>query len=283
MKKTLLNLSILAFSFGVISDALAADVPLRITPHRIHIDAENRVKAITVTNETGKKKAYRIELETRYMYPVGGTHLVSDTAEFSAVPLLRVSPRRVVLEDGQRQAIRFQVRKKKGVADGDYFAHVKFVELEVPMSLTEKEAEKKRLLEMGSKGLAFDIQARINVASPVTVSVGDVNSDMEVTGVERLPNQGNMPLLGVHVNRAGNAQGNGYFFARFKSNDRLDEKPVEVVRAVPFHMYRNLDKIRAKVRITNPDVALENGTLIVTLHKTNSSSSPVISTYKWEI
>lgn len=260
-----------------------AGTGLRVVPVRVHLDAAERTVPIAITNETDERRAYRISVETRYMKEEGGTYEVSSTMPFAMDPLVRISPRRTILAPGEKQTVRLQVKRGVKVEDGDYFGHIKFTEIKVPKSREQIEREAQ---ENNGAGMSFKIGQALNLAIPATVSFGATKSDVKIETVAHSAYaSGDTKFLDVTFKRAGTAQGKGYIYGRFKSNgaDISDEELPVIIHRAPINIYRNINTYKAKLPISNNDVLLENGTLILTLHEGEGMNSPVVDTYKWEL
>lgn len=101
-----------------------------VSPTAVYITARNPSALLTLIN-TGTR-AEEIELSIGFGYPVSDSAGVLrvdivDTAangEPSLTSYLRVFPRRLVLQPGQRQVVRVMVTMPAGAADGEYWGRV---------------------------------------------------------------------------------------------------------------------------------------------------------------
>jgi hypothetical protein len=264
----------------IVSTTGAFAASLKFSPHRINFDSKNRVFTLTVNNDTDAKKAYRLAFETRYLKPTGGTDIMSNDAELSAVPHLRLSPRRVILEPFGRQKIRLQYTGRD-VEDGDYLAHLMFKEVNIPVARGDEAPE-----EDSTAGLKLEIKQAVNVAIPIRLSVGDVQRDVKILKAERNGYMnGDVEFLDINLQRKGNGNGIGFLYGRFKSNTDVDENnktlPV-VINRVPVNIYRNLNDFTLRAPISN-DIALSNGKLILTLHNGEGINRPVLDTFVMDL
>lgn len=268
MKKLILTLFVLCIVCANQSFAAA----LKFSPYRVNFDAKERVFTLTAINSTDESKAYRIGLETRLLKEMGGTQLVANDHPLSAVPYLRITPRRVILKPFERQKIRLQYTGS-GVVDGDYLAHIMFREVPIPKPKSEKE-------NSDAAGMVFDVKQIVNVAIPVKLTVGDVTSEVDIVALERNGYlQGDTEFLDVRLTRQGNGNGSGFIYGKFKSHDAQngDEMPI-VVQRVPVNIYRNINNFTLRAPVVG-DVPLENGQLILTLHDGEGINRPVLDTF----
>lgn len=238
---------------------------LRFSPQRINFDAKDRVFTLTVLNDSAEKKAYRLSFETRYLKPEGGTTLVSDESEFSAVPYLRLSPRRIILGANQRQKVRLQYTGSN-LADGDYLAHLKFTEVNLPSDLQSDEE---------SAGMKFEVKQVVNVAIPVRLSVGDVQSNVKIISANKSQyTQDAYGFWDITFKRSGNGNGSGFLYGRFKK-DSSDDEGALVIQRVPVNIYRNTDEFTLRVPLV-AGAKLNKGTLMLTLHDGEGINRPVL-------
>ena len=256
---------ILALCVFFMTTYAVAESALRVTPNRIVINQGERSTVINLTNESGRAKAYRVSFETRHMREEGGTYVV-ENSPYSAAKMLRASPRRVILKDGERQVMRLQFRPKPGLEDGDYFTHIKFTQVPIPKAVEREVPEGKA---------AFTAETMVNVSVPVTVGVGKKNVKVEINNVEKVDDK----TLIVHLKRDGNAQALGYFNGFIPSEEGQKEAE-HVIKYSVMTAYRNLETYQAKVPLLVPYEKLKGKELTLQLNAKKSPQSLVLSTYK---
>ena len=101
-----------------------------VSPTAVYISSRNPSALLTLINNG--TRAEEIELTIGFGYPVSDTagvlHVdIVDTAaggEPSLTSYLRIFPRRLVLQPGQRQVVRVMVTMPAGAADGEYWGRV---------------------------------------------------------------------------------------------------------------------------------------------------------------
>lgn len=111
---------------GVASRAAAVTV----SPSALFIDARSRSGTLTLYNSGTLPE--EIEVGFAFGYPVSDANGISsvelrDSAaagEPSLVPWMRVFPRRLVLQPGQRQTIRVMIQPPADLADGEYWGRI---------------------------------------------------------------------------------------------------------------------------------------------------------------
>lgn len=127
LRRWLIGAVLLAASLLVSARAVLA---VTVSPTAVYIDARNPVATMTLFN-TGTRPE-EIEISFGFGYPqsdsLGHVNVViNDSAavgEPSIVPWMRVFPRRLVLQPGQRQTIRVMVVPPANLPDGEYWGRV---------------------------------------------------------------------------------------------------------------------------------------------------------------
>ena len=115
---------------GLLTLAAGTAQAVTVSPTAVYITSKNPSALLTLIN-TGSRPE-EIELSIGFGYPVSDTAGVLrvdivDTAasgEPSLTSFLRVFPRRLVLQPGQRQVVRVMVAMPAGAADGEYWGRV---------------------------------------------------------------------------------------------------------------------------------------------------------------
>lgn len=106
----------------VLSTPASANVAL--SKFRVFFDTQDRSNSLQLRNTGASEVKYTAELALNAMTEDGAIYSVSDDP-FTATPLLRFSPKRGVIKPGERQAIRFALRKPVGLEDGEYRAVIR--------------------------------------------------------------------------------------------------------------------------------------------------------------
>jgi P pilus assembly chaperone PapD len=128
MLRRLARASVLVASLAAVPTAVARAVT--VSPTAVYITSRNPSALLTLIN-TGSR-AEEIELGIGFGYPVSDSagvlrvDIVDSAAsgEPSLTSFLRVFPRRLVLQPGQRQVVRVMVTMPAGAADGEYWGRV---------------------------------------------------------------------------------------------------------------------------------------------------------------
>ncbi|MEW9799055.1 fimbrial biogenesis chaperone [Alteromonas sp. CYL-A6] len=101
-----------------------ASANITLSKYRIYFDANDRAEALQLRNTGATDAQFSAELVLSAMTEEGKVYTVFED-EFDASPLLRYSPKRGTIGPGQRQALRFALRKPAGLPEGEYRAVLK--------------------------------------------------------------------------------------------------------------------------------------------------------------
>jgi P pilus assembly chaperone PapD len=201
-----------------------------VSPTAVYITSRSPSALLTLIN-TGSR-AEEIELSIGFGYPVSDTAGVlrvdivetAASGEPSLTSFLRVFPRRLVLQPGQRQVVRVMVTMPAGTADGEYWGRVlvKSRGGEPPIEQTQGDVKMQLSLET-------------TFATAVFFHKGDVKTGVSVPAatVTRLPDGAQ---LTIDLKREGNSAFLGRVHAELLNAAGAKVAEVEDVVAV----YREL-------------------------------------------
>jgi P pilus assembly chaperone PapD len=115
---------------GLLTLAASTARAVTVSPTAVYITARNPSALLTLINMGSRPE--EIELSVAFGYPVSDTAGVlrvdlvdnAGAGEPSLTSFLRLFPRRLVLQPGQRQVVRVMVAMPAGAADGEYWGRV---------------------------------------------------------------------------------------------------------------------------------------------------------------
>lgn len=97
------------------------------TPQIISIEDGQRADSITILNQADYAKVYEFEWEHRVQLPNGKRDVLKDGETVEgyrpAEPYITFSPRRVIIQPGDTQQVRFLVRRTADMVPGEYHSH----------------------------------------------------------------------------------------------------------------------------------------------------------------
>ena len=181
--------------------ALLAPVPasagvgdLLVAPTRIVLNG-SRGTEIVLSNIGDDVATYRISVELRRMKEDGSLEDVpaANDREKTAQAMILYAPRRVTIAPNEPQTIRIAARAPKGLADGEYRAHLLFRAVPPPRPVTARPEV---------KGIAFELIPIYGVTIPVVIRLGNLQAKVGIANVQ-LTDQAGKPAVALDLTRAG--------------------------------------------------------------------------------
>jgi P pilus assembly chaperone PapD len=115
------TLKSLVFLILFLSFSSQVQANLALSKYRLYFDNNNRADSLQLRNAGAVALSYKVDLGLVAMTEEGTLRKIEEDP-FSAIGLLRYSPKRGRIEAGGRQALRFSLRKPAGLKDGEYRA-----------------------------------------------------------------------------------------------------------------------------------------------------------------
>jgi P pilus assembly chaperone PapD len=211
---------VLGSAMAVVALLTIAATPARavtVSPTAVYISSRNPSAMLTLIN-TGSRPE-EIELSIGFGYPVSDTagvlrvDIVENAAagEPSLTTYLRVFPRRLVLQPGQRQVVRVMVAMPGGAADGEYWGRV-----------LVKSRGGEPPIEQSQGNVRMQLSLETTFATAVFFHKGDVKTGVSLPLVDAR-RQGDSVQFTVDLKR----EGNGAFLGRIRA-ELVDAKGTTV-------------------------------------------------------
>jgi fimbrial chaperone protein len=215
--------------FLVISVALffsnVANADVSLSKFRIYFDSKSRSDSIQIRNTSSTPMSYRAELSINAMTEEGLVYAVTEDP-LTASTFIRYSPKRGNILPGERQALRFALRKPAGLADGEYRANLRLV--------TEIAPGTNGNVNLASK-LAYNI--------PIIVRHGRITAEASMVNPSTIIYNGK-PHVQVWLKRSGNRS----LFGNFIIEDAQGEE-IGVLNNVA--VYRPLERRKVLIPLQN--------------------------------
>jgi hypothetical protein len=215
---------------GLIGVTTSAAHAVTVSPTALYISSRNPSALLTLIN-TGSRPE-EIELTIGFGYPVSDTAGVlrvdildsGRAGDPSLTSYLRVFPRRLVLQPGQRQVVRVMVAMPAGAADGEYWGRV-----------LVKSRGGEPPIEQSQGNVRIQLSLETTFATAVFFHKGDVKTGISIPSVEarRL---GDSVQFTIDLKRESNAAFLGRVHAELVNASGATVAEVEDVAAV----YRTL-------------------------------------------
>lgn len=210
-----------------------SDAVLLIHPTLIMFEGNQRSATITLTNrgdETGTFETGWIEYE---MSPEGGLRKLDEAAPWSVQPYVRYSPRRVTLEPAASQVIKVALRRRKDVAQGEYYSHFRVLTLN---------SEDPAIGEAGASSETPDTAASVLIKARTAVAIPIIwRNSQETSGatIQAAKFDRETRKLTVTVQRSGSLSVRGFLFVFDAATDGSRDP---LANPVPLVIYPNLDR-----------------------------------------
>lgn len=230
MRISLLFSLLTMFLVGVTFAPVQAETVLFFSPTRIDVTDQQPVQEIRVTNMSSIARSYTLSIENLIMSEAGQTMRV-DNFDYSAKRMLRFVPRKFDLKPGAKQIIRIMARFPQDTADGEYHAHIEFLE-----DLSRREELNK---DVSSDNRAH-MKAQISYATaiPVIISKGKIKTEVSMSNLILGKDKKERPEISLDLARSGNGQGNIFLEADYIAPDGSETKAA-VRRTI--YVYRELN------------------------------------------
>ena len=163
----------LVFAFVLVRTAMAVSV----SPLGIYINGRERSSVVTLFNDGTLPEEVNISFAFGYPQSDSLGNLavaLTDTApagEPSALGWIRAFPRRVLLQPGQRQAVRILVDPPEDLEDGEYWARV----------LIKSRGGRPPVEAQSEDGITVVVDVETTLAIPASFRMGDVETGIEIT------------------------------------------------------------------------------------------------------
>ncbi|HEX7706862.1 MAG TPA: molecular chaperone [Thermoanaerobaculia bacterium] len=253
MRRTLQSLLAVIIAFTAVDTWAAGE--LMIHPTRVVLEGTKRTGQIDLINSGTETVTYRISLVRRRMTESGSFVAVDDPGadEHFADEMIRFSPRQVVLRPGVAQAVRLQVRKPAGLADGEYRAHLMFQALPSTDATSAPASG-------GTDAIDIRLTPIYGASIPIIVRHGQTGASLALTELElRRPAEG-PAAVAFTINRGGSRSVYGDLTIRHR-NSRGAERVVGRANGMAVYTPNAIRKV--VVPVTDSEGDLSSGELIV--------------------
>ena len=213
MNKFLLSVFIVLLSLGAAHTNVAqANTILFFAPQRVDLNDKKNIEEIRLTNTSDIARSYTISLQNLIMVEAGNTVPVDDF-EYSAKRMVRFVPRRFDLSPGKTQIIRVMSRVSPDTPDGEYHAHMEFLEN------TKRRAEINQDIIDPVEQARMAAQISYAAAIPVTISKGNIKTTLNMKDARiKINEQGDHQAF-LTIERSGNGQGKLFLEADYIAPD----------------------------------------------------------------
>ena len=221
---------LLAIGLTVLLPSPVAQANLDVAPTRLSIQDGERAATLMVINRGDAPRTFRVTVVDTEEHEDGGRELLREprTGFPHAASMIRYSPRQATLDPGERQVVRFQVRRPADLREGEYRARV--VVQTLPTARPSAEPG------VAGQGVALDIEVLFAVTLPIAIVHGAPDVEVGIGGARATEDGG----LEIEVNRRGARSSYGALL--IYAGERAAGRPVarrhRAVVAVPLERRR---------------------------------------------
>ena len=176
--------------------ACASSAEVMLVPTRVVFENNDRYNTIVVKNVGDAAGDYTVDLVDMKMLDSGAVVPLNpgESAQYSAIPYLRIAPKSMTLPPGATQNIRLVLRKPEGLEPGEYRAHVRLRMIHDNAS----EAANKT-----GKGPTILVQANLAIVIPVIARTGATTLSVGIIDAKLSHDARGTPAVDMYLTREG--------------------------------------------------------------------------------
>jgi len=220
--------------------ALANRAETLLIPTRVVMEKNDRFTTVIIRNVGNATGNLSVDLIDMTMGETGGVVQLEEgkSDPYSAIPILRVSPRSVTLRPGESQNVRIMLRKPEGLADGEYRSHLKVkVEEDDVESTVNRTAE-----EM--KAASISVKAKLALTIPIIVRNGETTIAIKIDSLKISRDAAGKPAVEMTLLREGNRSVMGDFTFTYTGPDGKSQ-PLKAFPGIP--VYRSTERRKVSI------------------------------------
>lgn len=234
--------------FGLAANQVNAQ--LLIYPVRVAFDDTERSAEVNLTNTSDKTRTYRLEWRENRALPERGYATLSEEEAKNfpiASSMIRFSPRQVTLKPGERQLIKLNLRRPRGLPEGEYRSHLLF------KAIANNDEE----TEVAATGTKINIQLSFSI--PVTVQQGayDAQVMFEKANIVYKPSDGSRSVS-LDLVRKGLHSASGDLSAYWTPNGG---KEFLLAKIADYNLWSELNEAQAPMISTSEEFTPADGQL----------------------
>lgn len=249
---------LLALAILTPQSARASSAQVMLLPTRIVMEKGDRYTTVIIKNVGNATGNMSVDLIDMSMDDAGRVmELPEGQDPYSAIPILRISPRSITLKPGDSQNVRILLRKPEGLAAGEYRSHLKVL-------LDNDNVEASEAIKAGAvKETSITVKAKLALTIPVIIRIGDTNVTTKINDLKLVRDDKGRPSLDMTLLRTGNRS----IMGDFTVNHINASGKSELIRSFPgVPVYRSIERRHTVVPLDDipPGTDLSHGKLEVT-------------------
>lgn len=219
-----------------------AQASLLITPTHIKFEERDRVKEVILLNSGSQTRTYKIEWMEQIQNDNGSYRKLNESELVSfpkASDFLRVSPRRVKLEPGEKQIVKLLLRRTSDMSSNEYRSHLSFI------ALPPKKPEQTGPVN----GVSLQMDMLLNYTIPVLVATKSIekpSASIKSVVFQPAKNGAKQGNILVNFNKEFGVSLRGDITVSFAENGSSNYEPVGYLNGVNmFHEVTNATRLIA--------------------------------------
>lgn len=182
---------------------LAFTAPARavmLTESMVFMNAKQSSAIFSLKNTSDKPQAFKIDFVELKMNEKGGKESIPQGASVPGVmpasPHVYVAPRRLVLQPGQLQYVRFMLRRNRDMVPGEYRSYVTIIPESMPTEYVSGEVKE--------QAAAAKMNVMTGYRIPIFFLQGDASLDLQFSNISRGTSPDGQSTLSFTAQRSGN-------------------------------------------------------------------------------
>lgn len=243
---------------------------LAVYPIRIVIDPHQRSASIDLRNNSKEQISYRMRMLEMGLDDTGDLVFLKPPlpeGHRSAAPVVRYSPRQIRLQSGETQNIRFMVKRRRQLSEGEYRSHIEIRALPKVDDQSLESASK-----AGDNQISVEVNTQVAITLPVIVRHGKVHAELSLKSVSISGEEARQVAV-VHITRTGNRSVYGDIELFWQPNGSDTRKPIGVMYGWGLYAPYKDHHVQIPLSSSISTQELKKGQVIVTLTDTESDHS----------
>jgi hypothetical protein len=181
----------------------ANQAEVMMLPTRVVMENKDRTATVVIKNvgqATGNFSVTLIDMkmeESGMVVPVEG----EKSAEYSAIPYIRIAPRSMTLKPNESQNVRLMLRIPEGLENGEYRAHLR---VKIENDNVDDSGQ-----PINTKDVAIAVKANLVLIIPVIIRHGETSLVMQIDSPKITHDSSGAPQLDMYLKREGNRSSMG--------------------------------------------------------------------------
>lgn len=217
---------------------------LLISPTRVVIEGRERSGQLVVVNNSNEVKTYRLSWIEKQSLPSGASRLLKEATEWSVSSMARISPKQVRLAPGERQIIKFRLRKPADLKEGEYRSYLQLKAIP-------------EVKEIETDNIGIQVNMLLSYTLPLIYRTEKTTPNVNLSNLAVINEKG-FGKIALEFTREGKFSSHGMVEVFFTPSGSKNEERVAVVSS--FNIYPETDVFRTQLSLIDPSPLKNSGT-----------------------